>query len=263
MSCAIINFSSRAGGNSDLITRWLMGRCREDGLEPRVVLARKQPLDSCTGCMRCIFRHPGRCVRGDALPEYLAALDSERVFLVSPVYFLTPVAAWKQLQDRMLTFRPRLDRPPGWCGILFTAGLPDWSVAEGLLAGLALSAGLTVSAVHTCYGPGPGQLVMEGANLRKMSRMFDLVMAAEKEAVPDRCEVCFSRLPNDAVPRRCHFCQATTRADGRIHRADSRWEPSRLDEHYRQWVEATREVYMEHRSEIRRRIMALDLPELE
>jgi hypothetical protein len=263
MSCAILNFSSRPGGNSDLITRWLMKRCRERGLEPDVILARKQPLETCTGCMRCIFRHPGRCIRGDSLPEYLAALSCEHVFLVSPIYFLTPVAAWKQLQDRMLTFRPLLQRPPGWCGILFTAGLPDWSVADGLLAGLALSAGLTVSAVHTCYGPGPGQLVMEEENLRKMARTCDLVLAGETEAAPDRCEVCFSRLSGDADPRHCHFCQAAARADGRIHRADTRWEPSRLDEHYRDWVETTRGLYMEHRSEIRRRIIGLDLPALD
>jgi len=263
MTWAIINFSARPGGNSDLITRWLLKRCRADGQEPQVILARDMPLESCIGCMRCIFRHPGRCVRGDALPEYLAALAGDHVFLVSPIYFLTPPAAWKQLQDRMLTFRPFLVRKPGHCGVLLTAGLPGWSVAEGLLAGLALSAGLTVSTVRTCYGPGPGQVVMEGGNLEQVARVYELVRDGRTEHVENRCDVCFSTLPHAASGRSCRFCQATARADGHIHRADTRWDPARLEEHYRQWVAVTRQLYMEHRAEIRRRIDELELPELE
>ncbi|MBN2432787.1 MAG: flavodoxin family protein [Acidobacteria bacterium] len=263
MTWAIINFSARPGGNSDLITRWLLKRCRADCREPQVILARNKPLEPCIGCMRCIFRHPGRCVQGDTLQEYLAALGGDHVFLVSPVYFLTPPAAWKQLQDRMLTFRPSLQRSPGHCGIFLAAGLPGWSVAEGLLAGMALSAGLTVSTVRTCYGPGPGQLVMEPANLEQVARAYELVRDGRTEHVAARCDVCFSVLSDGGSGRYCGFCQAAARADGRVHRVDTRWEPARLEEHYRRWVEATRQLYMEQRTEIRNRINTLDLPELE
>jgi len=261
MKMSIINFSHRKKGNSDLVVRLLQKFSEKDGLDPLVVHAREFPLKPCTGCMRCVFHHPGRCVQEDDLETFFEALRCEAVFLVSPVYFLTPVAEWKRLQDRMLAFLPYVGKSNGHCGIVLTAGLKGWSVADHLLSVLALSAGLRVSTAATCFGPGPGQIVMDENNLKKIERTSHLVMAGETEKKVGHCHVCYHPLFTSAGRPYCPVCDAHVDESGEIRFEDSRWHPDNLARHYHEWVSATRHLYRDNRHEIRRKINELNLHE--
>ena len=258
---SIIVFSHRARGNSDLAGELLARKCREAQLETTVLRSREHPLQACTGCMRCMFRHPGRCHLPDSLPAYQDALAADVLFLVSPVYFLTPAADWKLLQDRMLVSRPRAGGAGRFAGIVLTAGLNGWSVADPLAAVLALSAGFRVAGVETLVGPGPGHFLTGQENLDRLDRLADAVLAGAPRRREGQCIVCFGPLHHAADGLFCPVCQAQADDKGEIRYEESRWHPLRLEQHYKEWVLATRELYLHDRPKIIQRINELGLKE--
>jgi hypothetical protein len=256
---SVIVFSHRARGNSDLAGELLARKCRQAGLDTAILRSREHPLQACTGCMRCMFRHPGKCHLADSLPAYLDALAADVLFLVSPVYFLTPAADWKLLQDRMLVSRPRSGGEGRFAGIVLTAGLRGWSVAEPLMAVLALSAGFRVAGVETLIGPGPGHFLVEESNLGRLDQLARAVLAGEPQPRQGGCAVCFGPLQQSADGWFCAVCQARADEKGEIRYEDSRWHPRRLEEHYKEWVLATRELFLRDRSRIKKKINELNL----
>jgi hypothetical protein len=256
---SVIVFSHRARGNSDLAGELLARKCRQAGLETTVLRSREHPLQACTGCMRCMFRHPGRCHLPDSLPTYQEVLAADVLFLVSPVYFLTPVADWKLLQDRMLVSRPRTGGEDRFAGVVLTAGLKDWSVADPLMAILALCAGFRVAGVETLVGPGPGHFLTDPANLDHLDRLADAALKGTPLRREGRCPVCFGPLQQSAEGRSCPICQVRADDQGEVRYEDSRWHPRRLEEHYKEWVFATRELFLRDRPKIIQRINELGL----
>ncbi len=258
---SVIVFSHRARGNSDLAGELLARACRQAGLDAAVLRSREHPLQACTGCMRCMFRHPGRCHLTDSLPAYQDALAADVLFLVSPVYFLTPVADWKLLQDRMLVSRPREGGGDRFAGIVLTAGLDGWSAADPLAAVLALSAGFRVAGVETLVGPGPGHFLTDPANLDRLERLA----AAALHGAPLRregcCTICFGPLHPAADGRSCPVCRARADEEGQVRYEDSRWHPSRLEQHYQEWILATRELFLRDRPRIKQKLSELNLGE--
>lgn len=259
MQVSIINFSSRRRGNGDIVTRLLARACMAAGSEVRILQAREHPLQSCTGCMRCIFRHPGTCILEDDLPQYIEALQAEKLFLVSPVYFLTPVSAWKALQDRMLVFQPHLPETTGHCGVVITAGLPGWSVADPLLAVLGLSTGHRISTIETVYGPGPGEVILDPANLERIDAVARQVLNGELRSRPGCCAVCFQPVMRREGNWYCPVCDVRWRQDDGPDYEESRWHPRRLATHYHDWVFASGEAFRRSLPDLRRRLKELDL----
>jgi len=237
-----------------LLSRW----AAEQGHEVTSLTASAHTLSPCTGCMACVFRHPGRCKVADDLPAYLDALHAERLFLVGPVYFLTPAAGWKLLLDRMLVFRPAGEGEKH-CGIFHLAGLANWSVADPLAALVGLAAGYRISGACTLTGPGPGHALLPGENLALARGLFDRVMAGEQEPRPGCCNVCLSMYVSRAQGLYCPLCDAWAGLDGRVPYELSRWHPRRLAQHYQEWVTGTRTLFLKDRPLIRRRLEELGL----
>lgn len=258
---SVIVFSHRVRGNSDLAGELLARRCRQAGLDTAILRSREHPLQACTGCMRCMFRHPGRCHLPDGLPAYQDALSADVLFLVSPVYFLTPVADWKLLQDRLLVSRPREGGADRFAGIVLTAGLNGWSVADPLMAVLALSAGFRVAGVQTLVGPGPGHFLIDPANLDHLDRLAGSAIEGTLLRREGCCTVCFGPLHPTADGRFCPVCQTQADAQGEVRYDESRWHPRKLEQHYKEWVLATRELYLRDRQAIIRKINDFGLRE--
>ena len=225
------------------------------------VSAAEAPLSPCNGCMACVFRHPGRCEVEDSLPAYLEALQAERLFLVGPVYFLTPASGWKLLLDRMLAFRPS-GEDEKHCGIFHLAGLANWSVADPLAALVGLAAGYRVSGARTLTGPGPGHALLPDENLEEARRLFERVLAGEQEIRPGFCNICLSAYQPRENHSYCPICDAMADARGLVPRESSRWHPRRLERHYREWVAETRALFLRDRPRIRKRLQELDLLDL-
>ena len=252
MEVSILNFSPRPRGNSEIAARLLAVMSREAGWTPTIIHVRKLDLKSCDGCMRCVFRHAGECRHGDDWKVLDEAFRRPRLFLIAPVYFLSPCAAWKQVQDRMLAFRQSSSEEGRFCGIVLSAGLPDWSVAAPQMSILALSAGFRVCAVRTCLGPGPGHILTSEANLEAIRVVFEAVRAGEPEFVPGKCAVCFHPLaPGVDNEPWCPACDILADGDGRTSYGSSRWHPERLRRHYDEWIASTRDLFLRDRHLIR------------
>ena len=187
------------------------------------------------------------------------ALAADVLFLVSPVYFLTPVADWKLLQDRMLVSRPREGGEGRFAGVVLTAGLTGWSVADPLASVLALSAGCRVAGVETLVGPGPGHFLADPANLDRLDRLAGAVSAGAPLSREGCCTVCFGALYPTTEGRYCSVCQAQADEQGEVRYEDSRWHPRKLEQHYKEWVLATRELFLRDRSRIKQKLNELNL----
>ena len=143
--------------------------------------------------------------------------------------------------------RPRSGGEDRFAGIVLTAGLNGWSVADPLMAVLALSAGFRVAGVETLVGPGPGHFLTDPANLDHLDRLAEAALNGAPLRREGCCPVCFGPLHPTADRRSCPICQAQADDNGEIRYEDSRWHPRRLEEHYKEWVLATRELFLRDR----------------
>ena len=259
MEASIIVFSQRKNGNSDYVARIVSNILDEKGVRSNVIFSRNLKLVPCNGCMRCIFKHPGKCQFDDDLEVYLEVLKSEYLFLISPVYFLTPVSDWKLLQDKILTFQPYMGQLKGNCGVFLTAGLPDWSISDHLMSILSLTSGHRVSGVETLYGPGPGHVLIREENIEKIKKVTTAVVEGKYLPKEECCNICYHPYLKKEDSLYCPVCDAYADSNGMVKFEQCRWHPERLAKHYKEWVYATGEMFKKDLPTIRRKVQKMGL----
>lgn len=131
--------SPRADGNSDILLDRVLEGASSEGMEIGRLYVRDYAFSPCTECGGC--DETGRCIIDDAMQGvYTRLLESEIVFLASPVFFYGLTAQAKALVDRcqalwrrrMLTKsreeRKRFDGGVGY--LLMTAAAESLKVYE-------------------------------------------------------------------------------------------------------------------------------------
>ncbi len=267
--------SARHLGNSEVLLRESLSVCQEHGLKTEIVRLTDLNMSFCHGCLRCILTGK-ECRIKDDIPLFLDKLLAfDAVIVAAPTYMLGPTGIVKSVTDRFLCRVDRvLDRRtirPG--AVISVAGLEEWK-GQGLgqLSLFLLSFGIRPLGFMEAYAPGPGEVVLEKANIEKAREIGELISNSilnqtliRQEVGPNRCPVCFGDvfrfLPEGTV--HCPNCglEGELTDSGisfpknyeELHRFT--WE--HLQSHIEDWVKASAPRYLASRKDIQKEIINL------
>lgn len=92
-------------------------RLEEKGEQPVLIDLSRHPLQFCTGCFNCWWKHPGKCIHSDAMERiYPEIITSDLVVLASPLSGGLPSWRIKALQDRLIPLlHPYIELRQGEC----------------------------------------------------------------------------------------------------------------------------------------------------
>lgn len=115
-----ISGSPKENGNSDFALSYISSRIGEES-EMRNYFASKLRIEMCDGCLMCEDDAP--CPKYDMMPEVLnALLDADIIVFVTPVYFDSLPAVFKNILDRT---NPLCNRISGKHAYIITFGQAD------------------------------------------------------------------------------------------------------------------------------------------
>lgn len=259
--------SSRPLGNTELLVTEIARAAVEADPNTTVRLLRLTDLrlEYCNGCMRCATDEEGSCPLDDdmefLLAEYRAA---DALILGAPAYTLLPPGPLKLIADRLIYYLARSDwtapKPAVTVGV---AGLPRWSeLLVPLLNCTVLSQGFRLVDWFLAYGAGPGEVLLDHANVERAKSagrrlchaLSDTEVSAEPR--PGCCPICgadFFRFTPDGIE--CPLCLAAGKVEqgapvfGRT--PPNRWQPDALRRHFTEWIQGTGPTYIEQRPAIR------------
>jgi len=102
MKVVAFNGSARAGGNTAVLLRRVLGVLEEQGIETELVELAGKRVQGCTVCLKCAEANDGRCHgRSDFGNECIERmLEADGIIIGSPVYFADVTPETKALIDR-------------------------------------------------------------------------------------------------------------------------------------------------------------------
>lgn len=194
--------SRRRLGNSDVLVREAINRVREEGLETQIVYLDQFRLEECKGCLSCVFK--GKCALNDDLEKILSLMLSAQGLIVgAPTYLFSPPGIIKILGDRGLNLSSYLDNlktQPRYGIAISISGDQRWNpMGVEFLTQFCWIYGFRVIDYLEAYGPGPGEVALDEANLagaRAIAHRLVQALAgnpSKRPAAPNQCPVCYSR----------------------------------------------------------------------
>ncbi len=268
----VLTASRRSPGNSEILARAAAQSARGYGATTEIINISSLDIEACGGCLRCVFK--GDCSGKDQMAMLFdKMLKADGLIVSAPIYLLSPAAVIKKLIDRALMMSLYIDevaqrRRGALC--ITVAGSARWNpFGVEVLNQLALAYGFPVYNYLEAYSPGPGEVLLREETMAeavKLGRGLVKYLQGEEEARapgPAQCPFCYSRSFRllGATGIMCPVCLAEGKITGEgtvdfrpESREESFWEPAHRKRHLEEWVRATRGVYLENRSEIKKRI---------
>ena len=97
-------FSSRLGGNTEILVQAALAGAKENGANVELLRISEMEISPCDGCMMC--HQLGECrIKDDMQEVYKKILDADGVILGSPVYFWSVSGQTKIFMDRTYALR--------------------------------------------------------------------------------------------------------------------------------------------------------------
>ncbi len=111
---ALLGYPRTSGHTADMTELFLQGAAAAGADITRVHLPSKD-IRPCLGCYACWTKTPGQCVQNDDMAQLLEQfLDTDLVFIASPVYAFSVSASVKIFMERTLAIlRPGAEMGPG------------------------------------------------------------------------------------------------------------------------------------------------------
>jgi multimeric flavodoxin WrbA len=91
--------SPRKGGNTEIMTTYVLNAIAEEGLETELILLAGLDIKPCTACMAC-SKEEQCSINDDLFPIYLKMKAADGIILASPVYYGSATALLKGLMER-------------------------------------------------------------------------------------------------------------------------------------------------------------------
>ncbi|MCP2604877.1 flavodoxin family protein [Candidatus Aminicenantes bacterium AH-873-B07] len=267
MHVVILNASFRERGNSELLSKLIFKKIQNNGYESgEIINLRDYKLQQCNGCMRCIFKNE-RCPLPDdfySLMEKIVKADA--FFLIAPTYVTTIPGSLKLFMDKYLLmpsyFEKLYSKPAVSIGV---ASPIDWfSFQLPLMNMFLLGLGFKIIDSFLILGAGPGEVLLEKDSLSRLDYAIKKLCSSSfqskeyTEQILNHCPVCFSSLFEriDQERIRCPVChsQAEWRKEGFIFSKQSvknhRWTKENIEDHFRNWILRTKELFRKNLPEI-------------
>jgi len=119
----IIGASPRRGGNSDNLIKNFAKGANEAGVEAEIIQLSKLNISPCIGCEACRKTKTCSTLKDDMTGIYQKIIDSQGLFLISPVHNYNITAWMKAFIDSMYCFYDFTEpRPNGWSSRLANQG---------------------------------------------------------------------------------------------------------------------------------------------
>ncbi len=209
----------------------------------------------CDGCMSCVLKNK-RCHLDDDFYSLIDKISSNDLFvIVAPTYVLSIPGALKTFLDRFLLFLPYYRTNYGKLGgSIGISSLKDWQHFElPFLNIMLLSLGFNVADSFMLYGAGPGEVLLNNKNEKRVEEMlFNLLNKQDlnDSVISDKCPVCYSSVfeySDGGVI--CPFCRikAKRRNDGFLFELNEirnhRFTKMKIEEHFTGWIMGTKDMF--------------------
>ncbi|MBU0490853.1 MAG: NAD(P)H-dependent oxidoreductase [Chloroflexi bacterium] len=258
--------SSRKLGNTEVLVKEVVRAASVATDDVRLLRLTDLRLDYCTGCMGCALRDGGPCRLNDDMEFLLTEMQAaDGLVLGAPAYALLPPGPVKLLVDRFIMALARQDQFAGQAAVTVgVAGLREWGrLLLPFLNSAVMAFGYRLAGALMAYAPGPGQVLLDpanlehaivaGANLRRALAGADV----RPDFGPGHCPVCGADFFRPTVDGglECPVCLAQGRWTNGAPVFDAtpahRWEPEALKHHFHDWIRATGPAYLAQRPQIK------------
>jgi len=99
----VINGSLRQGGNTDVVTRFVMKGAEKTGMPCKEVKLRELSIKDCDGCYQCI--KTGACLIADDMQSVYKSLEKANILVfATPNYFCGVTGIMKVFLDRLFVY---------------------------------------------------------------------------------------------------------------------------------------------------------------
>lgn len=274
MHIVILNSSFRKKGNSELLSNLILKKIENKNNSGEIINLRDYRLLQCNGCMRCVFKNE-RCPLPDDFYSLMGKIEkADAFFLVAPTYVTTIPGSLKLLMDRYLLipfyFEKLYSKPAVSIGV---SSPIDWhSFQLPLMNMFLLGLGFKIVDSFLILGAGPGEVLLEKDSLSRLDFAIKKILSPDlienhKEKILTHCPVCYSelfeRVDNERI--RCPVClsQAKWTEKGFVFFEESvenhRWTKEKIEEHFKNWILKTKELFKKNLPEILRKKKEFDL----
>jgi multimeric flavodoxin WrbA len=260
--------SARKMGNSELLAKEAMREAAHKGHAIRLIRLPELSIKPCNGCMSCIFTKAA-CHLNDDMAFLLEEISqADAMVLAAPTYVLGPAGIVKMITDRL--FMASHEKRAAFAGkpaaIMAVAGIHGWEpFALPGLALLPLSLGFSVEESLIAYAPGPGEVLLDDASLKKARDMGERLLSGSSSAPPvpsesPACPLCrgsFFRILGEKEVE-CPTCalkgslERGTQGEMAFvpHDCTHRWTNQAMENHINGWIKSTEGRFKTHMKEI-------------
>jgi hypothetical protein len=264
MAYLVMDASPRPKGNCAVLSSLAAKDIAGGGEAVRLLALRDLEVAQCVGCMSCVFTG-ARCRLDDDIYEILDAVaEATGLMIVAPTYVTTIPAILKLVLDRYLLVPPYYARCVGKHAVTVAVASPiDWlDFQVPLLNTVALGLGYTLLDTVIMYGAGPGEVLLDDAQVSRFRAGVARLMRGERREYTDtishRCPVCFNHLLErvQGTRFRCAVCHvpAELASDGFVFKAADlrvhRWTPGPMKDHFDNWIRKTEGTFRSRLREI-------------
>lgn len=272
MKITILTASERRNGNCDLLARYAGKFINEKGNEAVLVNLRDFEIKQCQGCMSCVFKNIKCKIEDDLYKLSDKIVGADAMLLFAPTYVLTIPGKLKLVMDRFLCLYQLIKELPERPGISIGVASPiDWNQFQLPLMNIfLLSLGYRVVDSQFVFGAGQGEVLLNN-NINLIEKSIDKLLFFEStpytSVISKYCPIDFCNLFQkiDDQTYRCPVCFTPARAVEKGFYFDEkdlnqhRWTKTKMEEHFHDWIFATKERFRRLLPEIHRRKKEMDL----
>lgn len=244
--------SYRKLGNTEILVREALDASSQSAHTEFIRLT-DFTIEPCKGCMACIFKNEDCRIPDDmsSLLQIMAASDA--LILGSPTYLLSPPGIIKMVLDRFFMTKTRFKGKRA--STIGVAALPEWEpFLLPVLNMFVLSFGYELIDSEIFYAAGPGEVLLDQANLVRAREIGERLLTGTPEPPTDRCPVCRATFIS-LTHNKCPVCGSTfSLRNGKIVYDPSdhhRFTEKGWAEHLQNWVLKTEGNYFKNLEEIK------------
>ncbi len=256
MKIAILIASERKNGNSELLGRYINQLINAQSSESELIFLKDYAIKQCQGCMSCVFKNV-KCKLDDDLYKLADKIvNADGIILIAPTYVLTIPGKLKVFLDRFLCLYPLIKDKPERPAISIGIASPiDWNQFQLPLMNITLLAlGCRIVDSFFMFGAGQGEVLLDkkAKNLEKsIEKMIYFVNSPYSSVISKYCPVdycnSFQRIENDLF--RCPVCLTSAKQVEKGFYFDEkdlnshRWTKQKMEEHFKDWILATKDRF--------------------
>ncbi|MBI2251394.1 MAG: NAD(P)H-dependent oxidoreductase [Armatimonadetes bacterium] len=253
--------SRRKLGNTEIIVKEIARNCMEKGAEVNFIRLSDLKIESCSGCMQCVFKASPCPLKDDFYFLLEKIKEAEGIILGTPTYLLAPSGIIKLILDRLYIANSK-DRKNflNKKAVTFAiAGIKNWApLSLPLLNLFPLFLNFKLIYSFILYAPGPGEILLDKEYLKETKIAGELLIKGEDNVLTlsNSCPICKGAffIFKEQNQIECPFCQIK----GEIKQSkivfpsisEHRFTYASLENHTENWVKATEGSFQNHLKEI-------------